>query len=79
METTYNGWKNYVTWNVALWMQNDPGFYAAAEEATEFDEFCEFVISNGHITTPDGVEWDDETVDYKALNSLVSTIGYGTK
>lgn len=23
----YNGWSNYETWNVALWMDNDPGTY----------------------------------------------------
>ena len=22
-ETTYNGWKNYETWNVALWISNE--------------------------------------------------------
>ena len=21
--TSYNGWKNYETWNVALWLDND--------------------------------------------------------
>jgi hypothetical protein len=25
MCNTYNGYKNYETWNVALWMDNDPG------------------------------------------------------
>ena len=33
MTTTYNGWKNYETWNVALWMQNDEGFYGVAQQA----------------------------------------------
>lgn len=23
----YNGWKNYETWNVVLWINNDPIFY----------------------------------------------------
>ena len=23
----YNGWKNYETWNVALWLQNDYPLY----------------------------------------------------
>ena len=24
-KTTYNGWTNYETWNVALWMDNEQG------------------------------------------------------
>ena len=26
----YNGWKNWATWNVALWLGNDEGIYHAA-------------------------------------------------
>jgi len=26
-DKTCNGWKNYETWNVALWLQNDEGLY----------------------------------------------------
>ena len=26
-ESSYNGWKNYETWNVALWLDNDQGSY----------------------------------------------------
>lgn len=26
-ETAYNGWANYETWNVNLWLANDEGFY----------------------------------------------------
>ncbi len=26
-ERKYNGWANYETWNVALWIDNEPGSY----------------------------------------------------
>ena len=36
-DKTYNGWTNYETWNVALWLSNDEGTYnyvrGMAEEA----------------------------------------------
>lgn len=44
---TYNGWPNYPTWNVALWMDNDESDYhyarelartAIGENSTEYDE-----------------------------------------
>ena len=30
----YNGWSNYETWCVALWLDNDPGGYEMAREVT---------------------------------------------
>jgi len=32
MKQTYNGWTNYETWNVALWLGNDYGLYQAVRE-----------------------------------------------
>lgn len=29
---TYNGWSNYETWNVALWLDNDEGSYLHVRE-----------------------------------------------
>lgn len=33
--TTYNGWKNYETWAVALWLDNDYGTYEYVRELAE--------------------------------------------
>lgn len=29
---SYNGWTNYETWNVALWIDNEQGMYYEARE-----------------------------------------------
>jgi hypothetical protein len=34
-DKTYNGWTNYETWNLALWMDNDQGLYSMRCEAAE--------------------------------------------
>ena len=31
---SYNGWSNYETWNVALWIDNDEGSYGYWQERT---------------------------------------------
>jgi hypothetical protein len=31
-QENYNGWKNYPTWAVALWLDNDEGLYHATQE-----------------------------------------------
>lgn len=34
-EHGYNGWKNYETWNVALWLGNDYGSYLMVREMAQ--------------------------------------------
>jgi len=34
-ETKYNGWHNYETWNVKLWLDNDEGLYNLQKEWAE--------------------------------------------
>jgi hypothetical protein len=35
-DETYNGWKNYPTWAVNLWLENDEGLYNATLERAAF-------------------------------------------
>lgn len=34
-ETKYNGWNNYETWCVALWLRNDEGSYRYWQDVTQ--------------------------------------------
>ena len=71
---TYNGWKNYETWNVSLWIQNDESFYSCAQEATNYYDLLIHLQNNFVDETPDGVDFEDDSLDYEALNELVSSI-----
>ena len=72
---TYNGWANYETWNVTLWMQNDVGLYELARQVARFGgTYQDFVVSmeeSGLLTTPDGVAWDDVNINGIEVNETI--------
>ena len=70
LSTEYNGWENYETWNVALWIQNDEGLYNIAREAGDYQSFVES-ISEFMTQTLDGVRFDDPKVNVIQINSEV--------
>ncbi len=49
---TYNGWTNYETWNVALWLDNEQGSYNYWQDrASEcYDEAKETPSANARLT-----------------------------
>jgi hypothetical protein len=68
---TYNGWANYETWNVALWLQNDWALYNIARR---YDDYSRFVNRFCDDQTPDGVSFNDPKLDIDALNELLADL-----
>ena len=82
-DTTYNGWKNHATWNVALWIGGDEGLYNLAKECASYIEFKETLedIYEGepHLAeiayqTPDGVSWGDSGLDVTELDEMIQDL-----
>jgi hypothetical protein len=73
LDISYNGWENYETWNVALWINNDEGLYHLAMEAGNYEDFVDALeaVSFNAKSTPDGVSYRDPKVNVVQLNSDV--------
>ena len=71
LSTEYNGWENYETWNVALWINNDQGLYDLAMEVGNYVDFIDLLNDQGIVNTPDGVKYNDPAVNVVQLNSDV--------
>jgi len=72
MKDTYNGWANWQTWNVALWLGNDQYLYKLSRRFTNYRELAEFITSTGMDKTPDGASWLDHKIDAPALNEWLT-------
>ena len=76
-DTTYNGWKNYETWNVAQWLTNDQCLYGAMTQFALYSipyrslrNELEHSVFN-FTRTPDGVDLKDPRLDILALDMVV--------
>jgi hypothetical protein len=79
MATTYNGYANYETWNVMLWLYNDEGIYDDLRRAirpvvrnegdiSEVQSIVTRIFSTPDgPATPDGVWLDDKRIDWDEI------------
>jgi len=74
LETGYNGWANYETWNVSLWIQNDASIYDAEQGCDSYNELCEMFYDCGVKETPDGVSFTDPKVNKIEINEMLQTL-----
>ena len=71
---SYNGFANYETWNVALWIGNDEVFYSDARACNTYKEFVACVESYGSTITPDEVSWTDPALDIAKLDEVIADL-----
>ena len=67
---SYNGWANYETWNVALWLDNDPISYHYAKIAKNYEHYRNLKITR----TGDGVSLWDPILDTKQLDDKIKEL-----
>ena len=78
IDTTYNGWANYETWNVSLYIGNDEGLYNLAKDTAKdggtYGDLVAMLRECGSKETPDGVKWDDVNIDGIEVNEMMTEL-----
>ena len=83
--TAYNGWANWETWNVKVWLDNDSGGYPPFDSAPTADGVREYVDSTygaeymesvgATVTGPLADAWGMymQTVDWTEISDAYTT------
>ena len=70
--TTFNGWANWETWNVALWIQNDERTYNLAQKFTRYNALIPHLEMLWGQMTPDGARWMDAKINTDELDDMLT-------
>ena len=74
IDTTYNGWYNYETWNVSLFIQNEFYLYQLAKGCDTYQDFVDLMTMSEQFLTPDGVSWTHPTLDTDELDEMIKEL-----
>ena len=82
MNDGYNGWANWETWNLNLWLQNDEFAYRSMSqqlrsltEAPSYEDARWIAeIALGNNATPDGVLLDDHAICWQEIAKAMGEI-----
>ena len=77
MQDGYNGYKNYETWNVVLWIENDFPLYNASRAYKTYpqpylslrNDLCTGMLKC--TSTGDGVSLWDKSLDIAAIDEVL--------
>ena len=71
----YNGWNDWTTWNVALWIRNDECYYNIAKDCKDYMDFLfEMHSMIGSFATPDGADWGEANIE--EMNEVIEAVSY---
>jgi len=75
-DTSYNGWRNFETWNVVLWLGSDFALYQIAQAHKTFTNPYlsirkQLENSFNYMVTGDGVSLYDPRLDIGAINEAI--------
>ncbi len=71
-ENKYNGWANYETWNVSLWINNNEHLYELAndEGVKIYYEFVKLAHKYDLTKTGDGVEFTNPKINIDEIDEM---------
>ena len=77
--STFNGWANHATWNVALWMGNEESLNVLARRISKgggtYKDLADVLLNSfGKVQTPDGVSFMDPALDIAALDECMEDL-----
>ena len=78
-DTTYNGWTNYETWNVKLWIDNEEGDYHYWRERVQ-EIRCnhtEVILKDVNNIEDDIANFDSDSARYDLMTELQDWVEEG--